>query len=58
MEKENKKIVHFCANMRPIIDNYKTVWVANKCECGEFRIYQDENLEWHCAKCKKVIKEK
>lgn len=50
MEKENKKIVHFCANMRPIIDNYKTVWVANKCECGEFRIYQDENREWHCDK--------
>ena len=46
------EIIKFCANMRPIIIDYKTVWVPAVCDCGEFRIYEKDE-KWRCARCGK-----
>lgn len=46
------EIIKFCANMKPVIIDYKTVWVPAVCDCGEFRIYEKDG-KWHCAKCGK-----
>lgn len=52
---KNCRQIQFCANMKPVIINYKTEWVPAECECGEFRIFQKDNKKWHCAKCGKEV---
>ena len=52
---KDRKIIQFCANMKTVIIDYKTVWVPDNCECGEFRVFQKYNGKWHCAKCGKEI---
>ena len=42
-------------NMKPEIIKNKTVWVADKCECGENRIIIDENKRIECYNCGKEI---
>ena len=49
------KIIFIYPNLKPEIINFKTVWIPDECECGEFRIIE-KNSNWYCVKCGKKIK--
>lgn len=42
-------------NMKPEIIKNRTVWVADKCECGENRVMVEEDKTIKCYNCGKEI---
>ena len=42
-------------NYKPIIENHKTVWVPDTCECGEDRVIVHGNSKIECLNCGKEI---
>lgn len=42
-------------NFKPITEHRKTIWIENKCECGEIKVICKENGDVICYNCKKII---
>lgn len=42
-------------NMKPKIENHKTIWEEDKCECGTNKIKEVDEIHFKCVGCGKII---